>query len=110
MYMTFQSRFQDGRTEQTRPRHSSPIPVIEAVEFKGDYLVFSLSDGNAVAIHLLFCPWLSDASDLERRRWKLVAGGKRIQWPSIGKKISVKGLLSLRVERYAINLLDAQWS
>ena len=104
--MTRQSRFQDGRIGKTRFRHSSPIPVIEAVEFKGDYLMFGLSDGNAVAIHLLFCPLLSDASDSERRRWKLVAGGKRIQWPSIGKKISVKGLLSLRSERYAINLLD----
>jgi Protein of unknown function (DUF2442) len=106
MYMTYQSRFRDGRTEQTRPWHSSPIPVIEAVEFKGDYLVFSLSDGNAVAIHLLVYPWLSDVSDLQRRSWKLVGGGKAIQWPSIGKKISVKGLLCLRAERYAINLLD----
>jgi hypothetical protein len=107
MRMTRQSRFQYGRTEKTRSRHSSPIPVIEAVEFKGDYLMFRLSGGNAVAIHLLFCPLLSDAPDSERRRWKLVAGGKRIQWPGIGENISVKGLLSLRVERYAINLLDA---
>jgi Protein of unknown function (DUF2442) len=107
MHMTRHPRFRDGRTEETRSRHSSPIPVIEAVEFKGDYLMFRLSDGNAVAMHLLFCPWLSDASDLQRRSWKLVAGGQEIRWPGIGKKISVKGLLSLRVERYAINLLDA---
>ena len=105
--MTRQSRFQDDRTDETRSRHPSPIPVIEAVEFKGDYLMFSLSDGNAVAIHLLVYPWLSDASDLQRRRWKVVAGGKRIRWPDIGENISVRGLLSLRVERYATNLLDA---
>jgi Protein of unknown function (DUF2442) len=107
MDMTRQSRFQDDRTDETRSRHPSPIPVIEAVEFKGDYLMFSVSDGNAVAIHLLVYPWLSDASDLQRRRWKLVAGGKRIRWPGIGENISVRGLLSLRVERYATNLLDA---
>jgi hypothetical protein len=106
MHMTRQSRFQDGRIGKTRFRHSGPIPVIEAVDFKSNYLMFSLSDGNSVAIHLLVYPWLSDASDLERRRWKVVAGGKGIRWPSIGKKISVKGLLSLRSERYAINLSD----
>jgi hypothetical protein len=106
MHMTRHPRFQDGRTEEIRSRHSSPIPVIEAVEFKGDYLMFRLSDGNAVAMHLLFFPWLSDASDVQRRSWKLVAGGKGIRWPGIGKKISVKGLLCLRSERYVINLLD----
>ena len=106
MPITRQSRFQAGRIEKTRSRRSTPVLVIEAVDFKTNYLMFRLSDGNAVAIHLLVYPWLSDASDLQRRSWKLVAGGKGIQWPSIGKKISVKGLLSLRSERYAINLLD----
>jgi hypothetical protein len=106
MHMTRQSRFQDGRIEKTRSRRSRPVLVIEAVDFKSNYLMFSLSDGNAVAIHLLVYPWLSDASDLQRRSWKLVAGGKGIQWPSIGKRISVNALLSLRSERYAINLSD----
>jgi Protein of unknown function (DUF2442) len=106
MHMTRQSRFQGGRIDKTRSRRSRSVLVIEAVDFKSNYLMFSLSDGNAVAIHLLVYPWLSDVSDLQRRSWKLVGGGKAIQWPSIGKKISVKGLLCLRAERYAINLLD----
>jgi hypothetical protein len=106
MPITRQSRFQAGRIEKTRSRRSTPVLVIEAVDFKTNYLMFSLSDGNAVAIHFLVYPWLSDASDLQRRSWKLVAGGKGIRWPSIGKKISVKGLLCLRSERCAINLLD----
>ena len=105
--MTRQSYLQDRLIEKSESRRSSTVPVIEDVTFKGNHLTFDLSDGDSVAIHLLFYPRLSDASESERGNWKLIAGGKGIQWADIGEDISVAGLLALKAEPCPVHLLDA---
>jgi hypothetical protein len=96
----------DGRIQKAESRSSCPDPVINRVEFSGNHLTFGLSDGHRVAIHLLFYPKLLDASELQRKSWKLVAGGKGVQWTNIGEDISVTGLLALQKVRHPVDTLD----
>ena len=103
--MIRQSRQQDGRIQKAGPRASLSDPVIKGIEFNGNHLTFSLSDGHRVAIHLLFYPKLIDASELQRKSWKLIAGGKGVQWSDIGEDISVTGLLALHEVRH-LHTLD----
>jgi hypothetical protein len=105
--MTRQSRHQDGRIQKALSCLSRSDPVIKGVEFNGNHLTFCLSDGHRVAIHLLLYPKLLDASELQRKSWKLIAGGKEVQWADIGEDISVTGLLALQEVRYLVETLDA---
>ena len=104
--MTRQSRQQDGRIQKARSRLSRSDPVIKGVEFNGNHLTFGLSDGHRVAIHLLFYPKLLDASELQRKSWKLTACGKGVRWGDIGENISVAGLLALQKVRCLAGTLD----
>jgi hypothetical protein len=104
--VTRQSRQQDGRIQTAEPCLSGSDPVINGLEFNGNHLTFGLSDGHRVAIHLLFYPRLLDASELRRKNWKLVAGGKGVEWADIGEEISVTGLIALQEERHLVDTLD----
>ena len=105
--MTRQSRQQDGRIQKAVSGLSRSDPVIKGVEFNGNHLTFGLSDGHRVAIHLLLYPKLLDASELQRKAWKLIAGGKGIRWTDIGEYISVSRLLAFQEVRYLVETLDA---
>ena len=104
--MTQQSRQQNGQIQKAGSSLSRSDPVIKGVEFKGNHLTFGLSDGHRVAIHLLLYPKLLDASELQRKSWKLIAGGSGVEWADIGEDISVTGLLALQAERYPVDTLD----
>jgi Protein of unknown function (DUF2442) len=104
--MTRQSRQHDGRIQKAGSCGSRSNPDIEGVEFKGNHLTFVLSDGRCAAIHLLFYPKLLDASELQRKNWKLIAGGKGVQWADVGEDISVTGVLALQKVRYLVDTLD----
>ena len=104
--MARQSRQQDGRIRKTGSCVSRSDPVVKGVEFNGNHLTFGLSDGHRVAIHLLFYPKLLDASELQRKSWKLIAGGKEVHWADIGQDISVTGIIALQEERYLVDTWD----
>jgi hypothetical protein len=101
--VTRQSRHREGRIQNPGSCPSRADPVIEGVQFKGNHLTFALSDGRCVAIHLLSYPKLLDASELQRKNWKLVAGGKGMQWADIGEDISVTGLLAFHEVRCLVD-------
>jgi hypothetical protein len=105
--VTGQSPQHDCRIQKAASRASRSYPVIKRVDFSGNHLTFGLSDGHRVAIHLLLYPKLLDASELQRKSWKLIAGGKGIRWADIGEDISVTGLLALQEVRYLVDALDA---
>ncbi|MBV9731218.1 MAG: DUF2442 domain-containing protein [Verrucomicrobia bacterium] len=104
--MTRQSPQHDCRIQKAEPPGSLSGPVIKGVEFNGNHLTFGLSDGHRVAIHLLLYPKLLDASELQRKSWKLIAGGKGVQWADIDESISVAGLLALQKVRCLVDILD----
>jgi hypothetical protein len=105
--VTRQSRQHDGRIQKAGSCLSGSDLVIKELEFNGNHVTFGLSDGHRVAIHLLLYPKLLDASELQRKSWKLIAGGKGVQWGDIGEDISLTGLLVLQEVRYLVDTLDA---
>jgi hypothetical protein len=93
--------------QKAGPRASDSEAVINGVEFSGNHLTVGLSDGHCFAIHLLLYPKLLDASELQRKSWKLIAGGREVQWADIGEDISVTGLLAFQEVRHVVDALDA---
>ncbi|MBV9877338.1 MAG: DUF2442 domain-containing protein [Verrucomicrobia bacterium] len=104
--MIRQAGEKEGRFHQAASRFLALAPVVEQVEIKGNHLTFGLSDGNRVAVHLLLYPKLLDASELQRKSWNLIAGGKGVRWADIDENISVTGLLALQKVRRRVDTLD----
>ena len=64
------------------------------VSFTQDSLRVALADGREIIVPL---EWfrLRDASDDERKDWRLIGGGIGIHWEKIDEDISVSTLLAL---------------
>ncbi|MGB7099577.1 MAG: DUF2442 domain-containing protein [Xanthobacteraceae bacterium] len=58
-----------------------------------DRLVIILADGRELAAPLVWFPRLLEASDDQRRNWRLIGGGHGIHWPDVDEDISVASLL-----------------
>jgi hypothetical protein len=63
------------------------------VAVKDDRLVVILADGRELAAPLTWFPRLLDATEEQRRNWRLVGRGHGIHWPNIDEDISVASLL-----------------
>ncbi len=63
----------------------------------GARLPVQLSDGRVVEIGLdrPWLHWLRDATDAQRRRWRLEPGGFAIYWDELDDGVEVRHLLSL---------------
>lgn len=70
-------------------------PRATGVDFTEDALVVHLEDGRTLWAPLEWFPRLRDASDEERRNWRLIGRGHGIHWPGVDEDISVPGLLGL---------------
>jgi len=58
-----------------------------------DRLVVILADGRELAAPLAWFPRLMEASEEQRRNWRLIGGGHGIHWPDVDEDISVASLL-----------------
>ncbi len=58
-----------------------------------DRLIVILADGRELAAPLAWFPRLLEASDDQRRNWRLIGGGHGIHWPDVDEDISVASLL-----------------
>ena len=65
----------------------------KTVWFFEEKLFVLLEDGREIAIPLEWFPRLRDASDLQRKNWRLIGKGEGIHWGDIDEDISVEGLL-----------------
>jgi Protein of unknown function (DUF2442) len=61
-----------------------------------DVLHVVLADGREVSAPLAWFPRLSEASEAQRRNWRLIGRGIGIHWPDLDEDISVEGPLSIR--------------
>src|SRR5579863_6038334 len=52
-----------------------------------------LADGRELSAPLEWFPRLRDATQEQRRNWRLIGGGQGIHWPDIDEDISVATLL-----------------
>jgi len=68
-------------------------PRAQAVEFSVDTLIVQLEDGRTISAPLEWFPRLRDASDAERRQWRLIGRGIGIHWETLDEDLSVRGLL-----------------
>lgn len=61
-----------------------------------DDLTVELADGRRIVVPLAWYPRLLDASELERKNWRLLGDGYAIEWPDLDEHIGVEGLLAGR--------------
>jgi hypothetical protein len=58
-----------------------------------DRLVVILADGRELAAPLAWFPRLLEATEDQRRNWRLIGRGHGIHWPDVDEDISVASLL-----------------
>ncbi len=68
-------------------------PTAIDVVVTDDRLVVTLADGRELAAPLAWFPRLLEASDSQRRNWRLIGRGQGIHWPDVDEDISVVSLL-----------------
>jgi hypothetical protein len=58
-----------------------------------DQLYVVLADGRELAAPLAWFPRLSEATDDQRKNWRLIGRGQGIHWPDVDEDVSVVSLL-----------------
>jgi hypothetical protein len=69
-------------------------PLATGVSFGEDSLCVTLADGREVVVPLEWFPALRDATDAQRKDWRLIGRGIGIHWESLDEDISVESLLA----------------
>lgn len=69
------------------------LPLAVDVRFSSDTMYIRLSDGREIGIPLEWYPCLRDATEEERKNWRLIGKGVGIHWESLDEDLSVEGLL-----------------
>lgn len=63
------------------------------VSFTPTSLQFILADGREISAPLEWFPKLRDASEMERKNWRLMGNGMGVHWPSIDEDIAISTLM-----------------
>lgn len=63
------------------------------VEVNDDTLTVALRDGRTISVPTLWYPRLANATQEERKNWRIAGGGYGIHWPDIDEDLSTEGLL-----------------
>jgi Protein of unknown function (DUF2442) len=63
------------------------------VTFATDSLSASLMDGRTISVPLAWYPKLLQASEAQRKNYKIAGGGYGIYWPELDEDLSTEGLL-----------------
>ena len=71
-------------------------PLAKDVHFTNDSICVILADGREVSAPLEWFPRLRDATDEQRKNWRLIGGGIGIHWEPIDEDISVESLLAFK--------------
>ena len=63
------------------------------VNTSDDELIVRLMDGRTISVPLVWYPRLLNASQEQRKNWKIAGGGYGIHWEDIDEDLSTAGLL-----------------
>lgn len=63
------------------------------VMFANDALHLVLADGREISAPLEWFPRLRDASERQRKNWRLIGKGIGVHWPEIDEDIAVSTLM-----------------
>jgi hypothetical protein len=66
---------------------------VKNVEVTEDTLAVALMDGRTIIVPLVWYPRLLDASETQRKNWRIAGGGYGIHWPDVDEDLSTEGLL-----------------
>jgi len=72
------------------------IPSAIDVHVTDDTLTVDLSDGRSISVPVSWFPRLIQATESERKNWRLIGKGHGIHWEDIDEDISIEGLLAGR--------------
>ena len=70
-------------------------PLATDVAFGEDTFCVTLADGRQITVPLEWFPRLRDATEEQRKQWRLIGGGVGIHWKAIDEDISVESILAL---------------
>jgi hypothetical protein len=68
-------------------------PSAVDVKVTDEHLVVTLADGRELSAPLAWFPRLMEATDQQRRSWRLIGRGHGIHWPAVDEDVSVASLL-----------------
>ena len=74
-------------TEQDDPHYR-----VRRVNVSDDELMVELRNGREIVVSLGTFPALQDASEVERRTWRLLDADTVIEWPSLDLRVSLDDL------------------
>jgi len=74
------------------PRIKLDASAVDAM-VADDRLVVVLADGRELSAPLAWFPRLMEASDDQRRNWRLIGRGHGLHWPDVDEDISIASLL-----------------
>ena len=63
------------------------------VEVSEDMLSVQLMDGRKISVPLVWYPRLLNATESERKNWRVIGGGYGIRWDDVDEDLSTEGLL-----------------
>jgi len=63
------------------------------VKVTDDQVLVVLADGRELAAPLAWFPRLAEATESQRKNWRLIGRGQGIHWPDVDEDISVASLL-----------------
>jgi hypothetical protein len=69
------------------------VPRATDVSTTDDELIVHLADGRTIIVPLTWYPRLLNASEEQRREFRLIGDGEYIHWPQIDEDLTVSGLL-----------------
>lgn len=69
-------------------------PRVVDVSITGDSIRVFLADGREVSVPLEWFPRLRNATNAQRKKWRLIGRGIGIHWEEIDEDISVESLLT----------------
>jgi hypothetical protein len=71
-------------------------PLAVDVAVTPDVLHVVLADGREISAPLAWFPRLNEATETQRRNWRLIGRGIGIHWPDLDEDISIESLLSIK--------------
>jgi len=71
-------------------------PLAVAVSFTADSLHVTLADGRELSVPLEWFPRLRNATEQQRKNWRLIGRGIGIHWEDIDEDISTESLLATK--------------
>lgn len=63
------------------------------VEFTEDMLTVQLMDGRRISVPLVWYPRLLNATEEQRRNWRIIGGGYGLHWEAVDEDLSTEGML-----------------